>query len=168
MTTTPATPERLFRFYAVGFLGVLVQLTVLQALAGQVRTNYLLATAVAVEIAIIHNFLWHDRWTWRSRTSGTDSLALRLTRFFKFNLSTGAVSLAVNLGVTSLLVEAARVPYMFANTIAIATGSVATFFLSDLVVFPARPSTLSVFHSRGALRSSKTSSRGTDVTFPSR
>jgi putative flippase GtrA len=129
-----------FRFYAVGFIGILVQLAVLQALAEGVRTNYLVATALAVEIAVIHNFLWHDRWTWRSRTSGTDSLALRLTRFWKFNLSTGAVSLATNIIVTSLLVEAGRVPYLVANLIAIAVGSAGTFLLGELVVFPARAS----------------------------
>lgn len=138
MTSPTSLRVRLFRFYAVGCIGMLVQLAMLHVLARELRLNYLAATAIAVEIAVIHNFLWHDRWTWISRTSGAGSLALCLTRFCKFNLSTGAVSLVSNLVVTSLLVEAGKLHYLAANFIAIAAGSAATFFLGDMVVFPAQ------------------------------
>ena len=36
--------------------------------------NYLMATLVAVEAAILSNFVWHYRWTWRDR-SGSGSIS---------------------------------------------------------------------------------------------
>jgi hypothetical protein len=41
--------------------GVGVQLAVLAAMKSVQHLNYLLATALAVEAAVIHNFLWHER-----------------------------------------------------------------------------------------------------------
>ncbi len=29
--------------------------------------HYLVATALAVEMAVLHNFFWHRRWTWADR-----------------------------------------------------------------------------------------------------
>ena len=36
-------------------------------LANVPGVHYLVATAIGVEAAILTNFLWHDRWTWRDR-----------------------------------------------------------------------------------------------------
>ena len=58
---------RWLKFNAVGFGGILLQLSVLALLASILRINYVLATAVAVEAAIIHNYLWHERYTWADR-----------------------------------------------------------------------------------------------------
>ena len=55
-------------FASVGALGLVVQLASLGALTWIARWGYLPATVAAVEIAVIHNFLWHERWTWRDRT----------------------------------------------------------------------------------------------------
>jgi putative flippase GtrA len=53
-------------FNAVGLAGVAVQLACL-ALLVHAGSHYLAATALAVEAAVLHNFLWHQRWTWRDR-----------------------------------------------------------------------------------------------------
>ena len=46
-------------------VGFVVQVATMAA-AGRVHgVHYLLATAVAVELAIVANFLWHERWTWQ-------------------------------------------------------------------------------------------------------
>ena len=37
---------------------------VLWLLAGPLRVHYLVATAVAIEVSVLHNFVWHLRWTW--------------------------------------------------------------------------------------------------------
>ena len=63
MRHCPSLLKRWLRFGAVGALGVLVQLGALAALAGWLGCNYLLATACAVETAVLHNFAWHERWT---------------------------------------------------------------------------------------------------------
>lgn len=140
MKAAPLGSNRVFRFYAVGLLGVVVQLTVLGVLTLGLSFNYLISTAVAVEIAVIHNFFWHERWTWCCRTSEPGALALRLRRFCKFNFSTGIVSIATNLLVTRRLVEIGGTPYLIANLIAILSSSAVTFLLGEMFVFrPTRP-----------------------------
>ena len=51
---------RWLKFNAVGGIGIGVQLVVLTVLRSWLKLDYLLATGLAVEIAAIHNFLWHS------------------------------------------------------------------------------------------------------------
>jgi putative flippase GtrA len=92
--------------------------------------NYLLATALAVEVTVLHNFFWHERFTWSDRKTRD-----RFTRLLKFNLTTGFFSVAGNLAFTKLLVGTAGLNYLVANVISIAACSVINFFLNDRVVF---------------------------------
>jgi len=55
---------RWLKFNAVAGLGIGVQLGVLALLAGACGINYLAATVIAVETAVLHNFAWHERYTW--------------------------------------------------------------------------------------------------------
>jgi putative flippase GtrA len=129
--------SRWLRFNAAGILGVFVQLGVLQALTHSATLNYLFATALAVEAAIIHNFLWHERYTWRLRTSRDPRSALR--RFAHFNLSNGAISLIGNLVLMKMLVTWAGLPVFAANLCAIAACSTLNFAVAELFVFAAKP-----------------------------
>ncbi|MGA7565142.1 MAG: GtrA family protein [Terriglobales bacterium] len=121
------------KFNAVGGIGIVVQLAALAIFRSWMRLDYLVATGMAVEIAVIHNFLWHERFTWADRP------ALRpvqsLVRLAKFNASNGAVSLAGNLALMRLLVGELKVNYVVANLFAIGACSVANFFLGDRFVF---------------------------------
>jgi len=123
---------RWLRFNAVGAAGILVQLGVLAGLTTGLGLHYLVATACAVEAAVIHNFLWHQRWTWADRKGG--SAAARLLRF---NLTTGAVSIFSNLVLMSVLVGWAGLPYLAANLVSIAITSVVNYLLADRLVFTA-------------------------------
>ena len=49
------------KFNAVGAAGVAVQLGLLALLESVLRLQYLVATALAVEAAVLHNFAWHER-----------------------------------------------------------------------------------------------------------
>jgi dolichol-phosphate mannosyltransferase len=122
-----------FRFYTVGAVGVGVQLAVLAFLKSGLHLDYLPATALAVEAAILHNFFWHERWTWADRTR---SLAAgRGGRLIRFHLTTGAVSILGNLVFTQALAGWMHVPYLVANAIAIALCSVLNFLAADQLVF---------------------------------
>jgi hypothetical protein len=55
---------RWLKFNTVGGMGILIQLRVLAFLTEALRVPYLVATAVAMETAILHNFIWHERFTW--------------------------------------------------------------------------------------------------------
>ena len=125
---------RWLKFNAVGAMGIVVQLAALAALRGGLGVPYLAATAVAVELAVLHNFAWHERWTWKDRTGSHSGVAKRLLRF---HLGNGIVSLITNLVLMRLLVGQFRVPYLAANLAAIAAGSIANFIVGEWVVFRA-------------------------------
>ena len=128
--------ERFVRFNAVGLLGFVVQLAVLWGLT-RGGMHYLAATAIAVEAAALHNYWWHERWTWRERGArGWE----RLRRLGEFHLLNGMVSLAGNLALMRVLVGAWQVPPVVANLIAVGACSVINFALSDRVVFGVRRS----------------------------
>src|SRR5258705_13257908 len=85
----------LLRFYAVGAVGIVVQLAALTFFKSGLGLDYLPATALAVEAAILHNFFWHERWTWVDRTRSLP--AGRTVRLIRFHLTTGALSILGNL-----------------------------------------------------------------------
>ena len=123
---------RVLKFALIGGLGVGVQLGVLAAL-NAIKINYLLATALAVEAAVIHNFLWHQRFTWadRARTGVRGSLCT----LFRFHLSNGLISVVGNLLLMRLLVPEFKLPVLRANTATIAVCFLANFLASDRWVF---------------------------------
>jgi hypothetical protein len=90
------------------------------------------ATVVAVELTILHNFWWHVRWTWADRPVPRAELIRRLMRF---HLTNGAVSIVGSIALMAGLVEMWHVHYLAANLISVASCSVATFVLSDRFVF---------------------------------
>ena len=107
---------------------MVVQVLVLAGLKSGFELNYLLATAVAVEVAVLHNFLWHERFTWRDRRAwGAPG------RLVKFNLTTGTFSILGNLVLMKLLVGKVHFEYLPANLIAIAVCSMVNFLLSDQI-----------------------------------
>ena len=124
---------RWWKFNAVGAMGIVVQLVALTLLKSGLHLNYLIATALAVEAAVIHNFFWHERYTWAYRES-----ASRLVRFAKFNLSNGAISIIGNVLLMRLLVGTIGLNYFVANWISIAGCSLLNFVVSDRLVFTVR------------------------------
>jgi len=126
--------HRAIKFNAVGAMGIAVQLAALAALRGGLHLHYLAATALAVELAVLHNFVWHEQWTWRDRSG--PGIGGRLVRF---QLGNGAVSLAVNLGFMRLLVGQLHIEYLPANLLAIAAGAGANFAISNWLVFVPAP-----------------------------
>jgi putative flippase GtrA len=124
---------RWLKFNLVGALGIAVQLTLLLSLKSGLHLNYLLATALAVEAAVIHNFLWHERYTWANRVH--PSWRKSLPRLLRFNLAAGGVSIAGNLVLMKLMVGLGHLNYLIANSVAIAMCSLLNFLVSEEWVF---------------------------------
>lgn len=120
---------RLLKFNLVGLAGIVVQLAVLRLLSGQM--HYLLATALAVEAAVLHNFWWHWKWTWAER--GTSGMS-----FWRFQTTTGVISILGNLFGMQLLAGYLHVPLLVANLSSIALVYVFNFVVSDRYVFRLR------------------------------
>jgi putative flippase GtrA len=127
------TLYRWAKFNGVGAIGIVVQLAMLGLLKGALHLHYLLATGIAVEAAVLHNFLWHERWTWKDRT-GAQSVGVA-GRLARFHLGNGLVSLLTNLGMMRLLVGRFRMGYLAANVLSIGAGSLINFLVSDRLVF---------------------------------
>ena len=120
-------------FNAVGVFGAVLQLTVLAVLVHGVAVHYLLATVAAVECAVLHNFLWHERWTWRDRPAG--SRAERLSRLVRFHLLNGAVSFAGNVALMAILSGRFGLTPVVANIAAVTACSLVNFAGSEWLVF---------------------------------
>jgi putative flippase GtrA len=121
------------KFNTVGVIGIPVQLSTLALLKTGLGWNYLVATAVAVETAVLHNFIWHERWTWSDRTKASPSGVF--ARFMRFHISNGLITIVGNLFVMWLLVSRLHVGYIAANVFAMAACALANFWASDRLVF---------------------------------
>ena len=124
------------KFNAVGIIGIGVQLLVLTILKTGLGLHYLVATFIAVEVTIVHNFVWHERWTWLDRTKSVSGIFARLVRF---NVANGLISLAGNIGLMWILVSRFQLNYLVANLMAIGICSLVNFFVSDRLVFHGKP-----------------------------
>lgn len=129
MPVTPAV-RRWLRFNAVGAAGAVVQLIALWLM---VRSGVPepIAAAFAVEAAVIHNFFWHESWTW----GGSSRRGNALGRFARFNVSNGAISIVGNALIMWILATQWGLPYLPVNLVAILVCSVLNFVSSDRFVF---------------------------------
>ena len=121
------------KFNAVGLAGIGVQLLALGLFKSVLKMNYLPATGLAVEAAVLHNFVWHERWTWAARTrEAPEGLWGRLARF---HMTNGLISIAGNLALMWLFVSRLHLHYFVANLMSIAACSIVNFFASHHLVF---------------------------------
>src|SRR5580704_5307203 len=127
-----ASRLRLFRFSLVGALGIGIQLGVLAVLTAG-KLNYLPATGLAVEAAVLHNFLWHQRFTWADRAG--QGVRAALVQLVRFHLSNGLISIVGNLLSMRLLAGWLRLPVLSANLAAITLCFIANYLASDRWVF---------------------------------
>lgn len=104
------------------------------SLHGILGLGYLAATALAVEAVVLHNFVWHLRWTWADRSHGISPKGI-LERLVRFHLGSAAVAMVVNLVIMRMLVGQAGIHYVAANLIATAGAGIANFLVADSFVF---------------------------------
>jgi putative flippase GtrA len=105
----------LLRFSMVGLLGIGAQLLAMEMFAGGLRLPTLVASPLAVEFAVLHNFLWHWRWSFAGAESGLRFWPAML----RFHLTNGVISLLGTTAMMWLLHEQLRMPRMPANLVSI-------------------------------------------------
>jgi putative flippase GtrA len=141
---------RFVKFGIVGGSGVIVNVGLLHAFTTVATIDYRIASIIAIECAVINNFLWNYFWTWNDRQAGSRrSFAYML---FKFHLSSGLTALVVNWGLLVLLNGVLRVDYHLSdlnvlgrhvavsnmhcsNLIGIVCGAAVNFVLGHFWVF---------------------------------
>jgi len=140
------TIARWGKFNLVGVVGMAVQLGALALINRLAPGHYMLATAAAIEITLLHNFVWHLHYTWRDRFPTLNAKnAFRMGQpgdrsalaghLIRVHLSNGLVSMVGNLALMPVLVEGMRIPVVAANAIAILCCSIVNFCLGDQWAF---------------------------------
>ena len=129
-----STLLRWLKFNLIGIVGAALQLWIIHIFL-RAGAGYLQATALGVEAAILHNFAWHQRYTWSDRP--TEELSAVVSRLVRFHLSNGAVSIIGNVLLMRWLVGDLRIPVLPANLAAILVCSLVNFLLGDRFVFSA-------------------------------
>jgi dolichol-phosphate mannosyltransferase len=124
---------RWVKFNLVGAIGMVVQLGALALFNRWLHGHYLYASAVAVELTLLHNFVWHLHYTWRDRRDHSAVLG----RLLRFHLSNGLVSMLGNLALMRFLVHDAHMPLLLSNLISILCCSIVNFCLGNDWVFAA-------------------------------
>lgn len=122
---------RAWKFALVGALGVLVNLTLLFLLSATAGLPRGLAWFLAVEASVLHNFIWHQTFTWRDRRGAGAGAWLK--RATTFHLSV-AGTVAVNGAIFGLL-SIAGTPLIVAGAVGIAGAAAFNFVAGDLWVF---------------------------------
>jgi len=122
--------RRFGAFATVGAAGFAIQAAAIVLLT-RAGWSYVEATAAGVELAVLHNFVWHERWTWRDREKAPSLLG----RLGRYHLSTGVTSIGGNVLLTAMFVELTHLPPVAANAAAVALMSLAHFQIADRWVF---------------------------------
>lgn len=125
-----AGARQFLRFNAVGILGAAVQLSALRLATRCLGIQYVAATLLAVEIAVLHNFVWHELWTWKD-------LPWRgwPARLIRFELGNGVSSMASNALLTVFFHEVAGLPVLAGNLAAMAMAGLVNFGVARRWVF---------------------------------
>jgi putative flippase GtrA len=123
--------QRWVKFNLAGMLGVGVQLFALAALAKHM--DYRLAAALAVEAAVLHNFIWHEQMTWRDRTARSRRAVVH--RLWTFHAANGLISISGNVLLIWIFGGMFGLPLLVANLISIVLCSFANFAASEWFVF---------------------------------
>ena len=124
---------RFGKFNLVGLLGAALQLAVFSLLVKNSHWPEAPAVLLAVEAAVLHNFLWHERFTWRDREAM--NIRQRAVRLWRFHAGNGLLSLTGNAALTYVFVEWLGVPAIVSAAAAIALCAPANFLLADRWVY---------------------------------
>ena len=123
--------RRCGRFVLTGLLGFVFQIAALWLLISLTTMHYAVATVIAVEAAIVFNFVFHERWTWRDRTGPQGAMG----RLLRFNALTGVTSILGGVVVTAFLVETMGLNAIVANVASVILLGMINFLGADTMVF---------------------------------
>jgi dolichol-phosphate mannosyltransferase len=131
---------RMSRFAAVGALGTVVNLSVMALFVhGGWQIDYVLASVVAAELSILHNFLMQERFVFRDLRSGT--WLSRAAQFFGFN----NLEALVRVPILVVLVEVLGLGAVLGQGLLLAVAFLGRFLFTSRVVYrPRRANTATV------------------------
>ena len=120
------------KFMTVAWLGMAVNMACLFLFKGVLHIPLIPASLLAIEIAIIHNFMGLRHWAWRDRSNGNHSFFRQL---LLYNVFTGAVDIVANVSVLWSLSTFFQVHYLLANALGMIAGPFIKFWVNEKVIF---------------------------------
>jgi dolichol-phosphate mannosyltransferase len=111
---------RIFKFGIVGLSGILVNQLMLITLKESAGFPIWIAGAIAIEVAIINNFVWNDLWTFKS-AERSHKLSNRWHRLLAFEVVSSGGAM-INYAILNLMVFLFATNYQIANIIGILLG----------------------------------------------
>jgi dolichol-phosphate mannosyltransferase len=114
------------RFLTVGLAGLLVNSLLLWLLVETAHLHPLVASIIASEAAIVHNFLLNDRWTFRAQSRQHSPLK-RLARFNGVALG----GMLVTVALLTVLVTSLRLDLLAANVVAVGAATLWNYVVNS-------------------------------------
>jgi putative flippase GtrA len=122
------------KFMIVAWMGMLVNTGCLYLFKGVLGIRLIPASLMAIEIAIIHNFIWLRLWAWSDR-GATNGRPPFLKQLLIYNAATGAVDLAANVSILWILAALFGIHYLIANLAGMILGPFIKFWLNEKLIF---------------------------------
>ena len=119
---------RLFKFMLVGASGIVINEGLLYVFTEFAGMFYLVSSVIAVQCAILNNFVWNHIWTFYDRRGNKVSILHRLGKFELVSIS-GKLT---NILVLYLAVTFLGIQYLIANLLGIAAGFVVNFTVNNI------------------------------------
>jgi len=119
---------RLFKFMLVGASGIVVNEGLLYVFTEYAGIFYLVSSVIAIQAAILNNFVWNHIWTFYDRRRTKVSILYRLGKFELVSIS-GTLT---NILVLYLAVTFLGIQYLLANLLGIAAGFVVNFTANNI------------------------------------
>lgn len=89
--------RQMLRFGVVGVLGTVVNIAIVHALHNELGYGFTRSSAIATELAIIHNYIWNELWTFHVRK-------LDLRRFGQYQMAS-LLGIGITVGVATVVKE---------------------------------------------------------------
>ena len=122
--------RKIVKFGAVGGSGIVVNTAILYTLTSIFGIFILLSSLIAIESAVITNFILNDIWTFGS----DDKKRSVIERFFLFN-GISIAGIVINISILWLLTTYTGMYYLYANIIGIFIAFTWNFMLNKNITF---------------------------------
>jgi len=120
---------RLIKFGIVGTSGIFINQGILILCVKYFNIDYRIGSLIAIETAIISNFLLNYHWTWNDRKSK------KFVAFIKFNISSFITAFFLNWITLVFLTEVMNIQYWISNLAGIAVAAAVNFLISNFLIF---------------------------------
>ncbi|MDD1694932.1 MAG: glycosyltransferase family 2 protein [Methanoregula sp.] len=120
--------KKVFKFGIVGISGIVINQGLLVFLKEIVGLALPVASIIAIQAAILNNFIWNDIWTFKE-TSQPQKISNRWHRLLAFEV-VSAGGAVINFAVLNLMVLFLATDYQIANIIGILLGFIWNFMVN--------------------------------------